>query len=105
MGKIKTESGVWIPATYKGNRYAQWKERTKVAEQEDESDEEKSTVQNHRKPVFKPNTHWARHNEKMKMKQKRSELKTTEQIFKARNVAEKKKQKQKKRGRKTKKTK
>lgn len=104
MGKIKTESGVWIPATYKSTRYAQWKERTKVTEQ-NESDEEKSTVQNKRKPVFKPNTHWARHNEKMKLKQKRSELKTTDQIFKARNLAEKKKQKQKKRGKKTKKTK
>lgn len=96
---------MWIPATYKSNRYAQWKERTKVDEQEDESDEEKSAVQNHRKPAFKPNTQWARHNEKIKLKQKRSELKSTDQILKARTIAEKKKLKQKKRGKKTKKTK
>jgi hypothetical protein len=30
--KIRDESGAWIPATYKSKRYAQWKERTKVAE-------------------------------------------------------------------------
>lgn len=41
VGKIRTESGVWIPATYKSNRYAQWKERTKVGE--NESEEENST--------------------------------------------------------------
>lgn len=38
-GKIKTESGVWIPATYKSQRYAQWKERTK-ADQEADNDED-----------------------------------------------------------------
>jgi hypothetical protein len=30
--KIRDESGAWIPATYKSKRYAQWKERTKIAE-------------------------------------------------------------------------
>lgn len=35
MGKIKTESGVWIPATYKSNRYTQWKERNKADHNED----------------------------------------------------------------------
>ena len=30
--KIKTESGVWIPASYKSNRYAKWKERSKLAQ-------------------------------------------------------------------------
>lgn len=29
-GKIKTESGIWIPATYKTGRYADWKEKTKT---------------------------------------------------------------------------
>ena len=29
--KIKTESGVWIPASYKSDRYAKWKERSKLA--------------------------------------------------------------------------
>lgn len=31
-GKIKTESGAWIPATYKTGRYADWKEKTKTEE-------------------------------------------------------------------------
>ena len=30
--KIKTESGVWIQASYKSNRYAKWKERSKLAQ-------------------------------------------------------------------------
>lgn len=42
--------------------------------------------------VNKPsvNTHWARHNRKAGEKAKRSELKTTDQIYKARMIAEKK---------------
>lgn len=36
--KIKTESGVWIPASYKSNRYEKWKERSKLAHQEEEDD-------------------------------------------------------------------
>lgn len=40
-GKIRTESGVWIPATYKTNRYNLWKEKTKIEEaNEDDSEEE-----------------------------------------------------------------
>merc|ERR1711874_816119 len=31
--KIKTESGAYISATYKTNRYAKWKERSKMARQ------------------------------------------------------------------------
>lgn len=31
-GKIRTESGIWIPATYKTGRYADWKEKTKIEE-------------------------------------------------------------------------
>ena len=42
--KIKTESGVWIPASYKSDRYAKWRERSKLeqqleAEQEGNDDE------------------------------------------------------------------
>lgn len=29
-GKIRTESGIWIPATYKTGRYNDWKEKTKT---------------------------------------------------------------------------
>lgn len=45
QGKIKTESGVWIPATYKSNRYAQWKERTKAEENEDNDGEDDASKQ------------------------------------------------------------
>jgi len=38
--KIKTESGVYISATYKTNRYAKWKERSKLAQKEVDSDGE-----------------------------------------------------------------
>ena len=34
--KIKTESGVWIPASYKSDRYAKWKERSKVSQMQEE---------------------------------------------------------------------
>lgn len=44
----------------------------------------------------KPHTHWARHNEKVKLKQRKSEMRSTDQIVKARIIAEKKKRKQKK---------
>lgn len=43
------------------------------------------------------NTHWANHNKKLLLKRKRSEMKSADQIFKAREIAEKKKLKQKKR--------
>lgn len=32
-GKIRTESGIWIPNTFKTNRYADWKEKTKIEDQ------------------------------------------------------------------------
>lgn len=30
--KIRTESGIWIPATYKTGRYSEWKEKNKIEE-------------------------------------------------------------------------
>lgn len=45
VGKIRTESGVWIPATYKTNRYNMWKEKSKIEEaNEDDSEEESPQV-------------------------------------------------------------
>ena len=38
--KIKTESGVWIPASYKSDRYKKWKERSKLAQTEEQGGEE-----------------------------------------------------------------
>lgn len=42
VGKIKTESGAWIPATYKSNRYSKWLERSKT-NNKDSSDDEQET--------------------------------------------------------------
>ncbi|CAH1278786.1 unnamed protein product [Diabrotica balteata] len=92
-GKIKTESGVWISATYKSNRYEQWKEKTKIDQGDDDGDEDDSPAQ--KRPVRNPHVHWAKHNEKVKMKQRKSEMKSSDQIVKARLIAEKKKHKQK----------
>lgn len=46
--KIRTESGVWIPATYKTNRYNMWKEKSKIDENnsEDDGEEESSQTKN-----------------------------------------------------------
>ena len=38
--KIKTESGVWIPASYKSDRYSKWKERSKLAQLQEREEEE-----------------------------------------------------------------
>lgn len=43
--KILTESGVWIPATYKTDRYERWRTKAKVEhnERKEESDDEAGT--------------------------------------------------------------
>ena len=38
--RIKTESGVYISATYKTNRYSKWKERSKLGQQGEELGEQ-----------------------------------------------------------------
>lgn len=35
VGKIKSESGTWIPATYKSGRYKAWVERNKMGDDND----------------------------------------------------------------------
>lgn len=83
-GKIRTEHGVWIPASYKTDRYAKWKEREKVEEQmekEQDSDNEMSATTRKQHP----HTHWGRHNAKKERKTLRDpEIKTAEQIAKKR---------------------
>ncbi|XP_058796763.1 ATP-dependent RNA helicase DDX54 isoform X2 [Phymastichus coffea] len=89
-GKIRTESGHWIPATYKTKRYAQWKEKNKVEARYDDDDEEVSPQM--QKLQTLGNKRWARHNEKLKKKlEAKSELRTPEQILKSREVLERKK--------------
>ncbi|XP_035725205.1 ATP-dependent RNA helicase DDX54-like [Vespa mandarinia] len=98
-GKIRTESGAWIPATYKTNRYTQWKEKSKVDAMADEDSEEESLQL--QKLQTNVNTHWARHNQKIKEKVKaKSELRRPEQILKARKLLERKKQRNGRKGRK-----
>lgn len=82
-GKIRTEHGVWIAASYKTDRYSKWKERTKVDEQverdADSDDELKPQRKSH------AHTHWGRHNEKLDhMKRIDPELKSKEQLMKVR---------------------
>ncbi|XP_029158210.1 ATP-dependent RNA helicase DDX54 [Nylanderia fulva] len=99
--KIRTESGVWIPATYKTNRYNMWKEKSKVDENdsENESDNEEKCLQTQNLRTT-ANTHWARHNQKLKDKVKaKNELKRPEQILKARKLLERKRQRNGKRQR------
>ncbi|XP_058828790.1 ATP-dependent RNA helicase DDX54 [Topomyia yanbarensis] len=101
-GKIRTEHGVWIAASYKTGRYDRWKERTKVDEQiaarqqqqdSDASDGEEAV------PLQKrdyPHTHWGRHNAKMDLKKVRDlDLKSADQIAKQRLLKETKLAKEK----------
>ncbi|XP_033335243.2 ATP-dependent RNA helicase DDX54 isoform X3 [Megalopta genalis] len=85
--KIRTESGVWIPASYKSNRYSAWKEKSKIdVANDDDSEEESPQMQ---KLLTTANTHWARHNQKLKEKIKMNkELKRPEQVLKARKLLE-----------------
>lgn len=99
-GKIRTEHGVWISASYKTGRYDKWKERTKVDEQiasqrqdSDVSDaEEAVSVQK----TDYPHTHWGRHNAKVDQKKMRDlGLKSADQIVKQRMQKETKLAKEK----------
>lgn len=83
-GKIRTEHGVWIAASYKTDRYAKWKERSKVDDQVERDDSDDETM----KPQMRkghPHTHWGRHNAKVDhMKRIDPELKNKEQLMKQR---------------------
>lgn len=84
-GKIRTEHGVWIAASYKTDRYAKWKERSKIdehVEREADSDDEELKPQMRKSH---PHTHWGRHNAKVDhMKRIDPELKNKEQLMKQR---------------------
>ncbi|KAK0077674.1 hypothetical protein PV325_003593 [Microctonus aethiopoides] len=86
--KIRTECGSWIPATYKTNRYEQWKEKSKIDAREDDSDRDEST--NSRKSKVMPLS-WRGRKNKGQLKDKvKSELKDASQILKQREIMEKK---------------
>ncbi len=98
--KIKTESGVWIPASYKSDRYAKWRERSKLiqmqeAEAEEGNDaggEEEGGRGKKRKPGYGglPKNHpamkKAREAVPKHKKGPRLELKRPEQILKQRKL-------------------
>ncbi|XP_054734095.1 ATP-dependent RNA helicase DDX54 [Anastrepha obliqua] len=88
-GKIRTESGAWIPASFKTGRYNDWKEKSKIEEQlqrEAGSDDDgfKPLSHSQRYPVGRH----ARHNAKVAAKKREGggdkELRHPEQIVKAR---------------------
>jgi len=100
--KIRTESGVWIPASYKSDRYAKWKERSKLANvsQDDggggdgggsdgEQTPGKKRQQNQGLPTNHPAMKKAAKAVKFTKKGPRSEMKRPEQILKEREKQEK----------------
>ncbi|XP_046672425.1 ATP-dependent RNA helicase DDX54 [Homalodisca vitripennis] len=100
VGKIKSESGTWIPATYKSGRYKAWVERSKAGEDSGSDNEDQEDSNTRLKTT--PNTRWGRHNLKVQQKAK-IKLKNTDQILKQRIIAEKKKKKNARKGKKKKK--
>lgn len=92
VGKIRTEHGVWIPASYKTDRYEKWKERSKVedqAEREMDSDDDDNDMkpQIRRRDVH---THWGRHNAKVERRKVLDhEIKNKEVVMKQRMRKEK----------------
>ncbi|KAF5275853.1 hypothetical protein FQR65_LT04091 [Abscondita terminalis] len=98
-GKIQTEAGKWIPATYKTRRYEEWKEKTKTDENENNSEDEELERQfNSRYRRGR----WNKRNEKTKNKYVKSELRSKDQIVKSRKIAEKNRLRQNKKLRKKK---
>lgn len=88
--KIRTESGAWIPASFKTGRYNEWKEKSKIEEQlqrenaDSDDDNFKPLSHAQRYPVGRH----ARHNAKLELKKRISgndkELRRPEQIVKSR---------------------
>merc|ERR1712001_667082 len=109
--KIKTESGVWIPASYKSDRYAKWRERSKLeqqleAEQEKEEDNNSNKKWNNKRKTYNglPSGHPAMKKAKMAVpkhkKGPKFELKRPEQILKQRKIQAKNEFKNKKKSKK-----
>ena len=101
--KIKTESGVWIPASYKSDRYAKWRERSKLAQiQEAEDANQESDNEGKKRKFYNglPSGHPAMKKAKMAVpkhkKGPKLELKRPEQILKQRKLQAKQKTKNKK---------
>lgn len=88
--KIRTESGAWIPASFKTGRYTEWKEKSKIEDQlqreNADSDDDKFKPLSHAQRY--PVSRHARHNVKLELKKRLSgndkEIRRPEQIVKSR---------------------
>ncbi|CAL1261172.1 unnamed protein product [Larinioides sclopetarius] len=81
--KMKTESGVWIPKTYKSDLYKKWQEKNKIRYQQNDNDENEGDFGKQRRIP----RHFKGSQEKSNRPPRR-ELKTTEEIYKARSKKE-----------------
>ena len=95
--RIKTESGVYISATYKTNRYARWKEKSKLAQQQETGEEDEEERRGTKRPNTRlPDSHPAMKKAKMAVRvgrKNKNEIQRPEQIMKKRRMEEKKAQK------------
>merc|ERR1712179_262383 len=92
--KMKTESGTWIPASYKSNRYAKWKASSKINHLESDDKDSGGLPENH-PALQKARNAMPKHRKGPKM-----EIKRPEQILKLRKEDDKKKFKNSKRSKK-----
>ena len=93
--RIKTESGVYISATYKTNRYARWKERSKLAQQQEtvEEDDQDGGRDTKRPNTRLPDSHPAMKKAKLAVRvgrKNKNEIRRPEQILKTRTEEERK---------------
>ncbi|GFY50788.1 ATP-dependent RNA helicase DDX54 [Trichonephila inaurata madagascariensis] len=90
--KMKTESGVWIPKSYKTDVYKKWKEVNKIRYQQNDNDEEDNQSEfGKQRPMFGYMRRWTKKvgpQEKSSRPPKR-ELKNAEEILKGRKRLEK----------------
>ena len=91
--RIKTESGVYISATYKTNRYARWKEKSKLAQQQETGEEDEEERRGTKRPNTRlPDSHPAMKKAKMAVRvgrKNKNEIRRPEQILKQRRDEEK----------------
>ncbi|KAH8379119.1 hypothetical protein KR009_003133, partial [Drosophila setifemur] len=88
--KIRTESGAWIPASFKTGRYTAWKEKSKIEDQPQRetagSDDDNVKPLSHAQRY--PVSRHARHNVKLELKKRLGsndkEMRRPEQIVKSR---------------------
>ncbi|XKL62330.1 hypothetical protein PGB90_002163 [Kerria lacca] len=87
---IKSESGQWIPVSYKSDRYKKWQERNKIINEEENDDDTNDFQKPTSSYSMRLDTHWGKHNLKMYEKQQKPLLNINlEHILKQRKIKEK----------------